>query len=71
MQDYFRPLNAGIATDVISFINYQPKSRALHEQAQQEVHKIIARNHGFNPNNPDCVRRMGHHQDRRPDRKDL
>src|SRR5580658_3839865 len=52
MQDYFRPLNAGIATDVISFINYQPKSRALHEQAQQEVHKIIARNHGFNPNNP-------------------
>ena len=53
MHDYFRPLNAGIATDVISFINYQPKSRALHEAAQQEVHKIIARNHGFDPNNPD------------------
>jgi putative ABC transport system permease protein len=53
MQDYFRPLNAGIDTDVISFINYQPKSRALHEQAQEEVHKIIARNHGFDPNNPD------------------
>ena len=47
MQDYFRPLNTGIATDVISFINYQPKSRALHEAAQQEVHKMIARNHGF------------------------
>ena len=29
------------------------KSRALHEQAKQEVHKIIARNHGFDPNNPD------------------
>lgn len=53
MQDYFRPLNAGTGTDVISFINYQPKSRALHEAAQQEVHKIIARNHGFDPNNPD------------------
>ncbi|MGP0018132.1 MAG: ABC transporter permease [Candidatus Sulfotelmatobacter sp.] len=53
MQEYFRPLNAGIGTDVISFINYQPRSRALHEQAQQEVHKIIARNHGFDPNNPD------------------
>jgi putative ABC transport system permease protein len=53
MEDYFRPLNTGIATDVISFINYQPKSRALHEQAQQEVHKIIARNHGFDPSNPD------------------
>src|SRR5437588_8016625 len=53
MQDYFRPLNAGIATDTISFINYQPRSRALHEAAKQEVHKIIARNHGFDPNNPD------------------
>jgi putative ABC transport system permease protein len=54
MQDNFRPLNAGIATDVISFINYQPKSRALHEQAQQEVHRIIARNHGFDPNSLDA-----------------
>jgi putative ABC transport system permease protein len=54
MQDYFRPLNTGIATDVISFINYQPKSRALHEEAQLEVHKVIARNHGFNPDNPDA-----------------
>jgi putative ABC transport system permease protein len=53
MQDYFRPLNAGIDTNVISFINYQPKSRALHEQAQREVHQVIARNHGFDPNNPD------------------
>ena len=53
MQDYFRPLNTGIATDVISMINYQPKSRALHEQAQLEVHKVIARNHGFDPKNPD------------------
>jgi len=53
MQDYFRPLNAGIETDVISFINYQPKSRALHATAQEEVHKIIARNHGFDPKNPD------------------
>ena len=53
MRDYFRPLNAGIATDTISFINYQPRSRALHEQAKQEVHKVIARNHGFNPKDPD------------------
>ena len=54
MQDYFRPLNAGEGTDVISMINYQPKSRAVHEAAQQEVHKIIARNHGFDPKNPDA-----------------
>jgi putative ABC transport system permease protein len=53
MHDYFPPLNVGEATDVISFINYQPRSRALHATAKQEVHKIIARNHGFDPKNLD------------------
>jgi putative ABC transport system permease protein len=53
MQEYFRLINVGTAPDVISVIDYQPKSRALHEMAQQEVHKIIARNHGFDPSNPD------------------
>jgi putative ABC transport system permease protein len=53
MREYFPPTNVGEASGVISFINYQPKSRALHETAMQEVHKVIARNHGFDPNNPD------------------
>lgn len=53
MHEYFPPLDAGIDTDVISQINYQPKSRALHEASQREVHQVIARNHGFDPNNPD------------------
>ena len=53
MREYFPPLNAGTDPDVISMIDYQPRSRALHEAAQQEVHKVIARNHGFDPNNPD------------------
>jgi len=53
MHLYFRPINVGSAPDVISFINYQPKSRALHETARQEVHRVIARNHGFDPENPD------------------
>jgi putative ABC transport system permease protein len=53
MHEYFPPLNVGEATDVVSMINYQPKSRALHEAAQKEVHQVIARNHGFDPNNPD------------------
>jgi putative ABC transport system permease protein len=53
MREYFPPTNAGEATNVISFINYQPKTRALHETAKAEVHKVIARNHGFDPNNPD------------------
>jgi putative ABC transport system permease protein len=53
MRDYFRPLNAGTATDVISFMNYQPRSRDLHEAAMLEVRRVIARNHGFDPGNPD------------------
>ncbi len=47
MQNNFRPLNVGSIDNAISFINYQAKSRALHEAAKVEVHKIIARNHGF------------------------
>jgi putative ABC transport system permease protein len=53
MREYFRPLNVGEAPDVISFINYQPKTRAVHELARQEVHQVIARNHGFDPKNLD------------------
>ncbi|MGA9507761.1 MAG: ABC transporter permease [Candidatus Sulfotelmatobacter sp.] len=53
MREYFRLTNVGEAPDVISIIEYQPKTRALHEAAKQEVHKVIAQNHGFNPNTPD------------------
>src|SRR5580693_6114521 len=53
MHEYFPPQNVGETTDVISMMNYQPKSRALHETAQKEVHQVIARNHGFDPSNPD------------------
>jgi putative ABC transport system permease protein len=53
MHEYFPPQNVGETTDVISMMNYQPRSRALHEAAQKEVHQIIARNHGFDPSNPD------------------
>ncbi len=53
MREYFRLTNVGEAPDVVSFINYQPRTRALHEQAQQEVHRVIARNHGFDASDPD------------------
>lgn len=53
MHQFFPPTNSGEGTDTISFVNYQPKSRALHETAKQEVHRVIAKNHGFDPNNPD------------------
>jgi putative ABC transport system permease protein len=53
MREYFRLTNVGEAPDVISLIEYQPKTRALHEAARQEVHRIVARNHGFDPSNQD------------------
>jgi len=53
MHQFFPPLNAGEDPDVISQINYQPRSRALHDTAKYEVHQVIARNHGFDPKNPD------------------
>jgi len=40
--------------DSISFINYQPHARNLHDMAKEEVHKVIARNHGFDYRSPDA-----------------
>jgi len=53
MQDNFRPLNVGEIDNAISFLNYQPTVRELNEVAKLEVHKIIARNHGFDYRNVD------------------
>jgi putative ABC transport system permease protein len=46
MSMYF-PLKGERQRSAISFINFQPVTRAEHLLAQQEVRKIIARNHGF------------------------
>jgi putative ABC transport system permease protein len=53
MQNNFRPLNVGELDNAISFLNYQPRVRELNEVAKLEVHKIIARNHGFDYRNID------------------
>jgi len=53
MQSNFRPLNVGEIDNAISFLNYQPKVRELNEVAKLEVHKVIARNHGFDYRNVD------------------
>jgi putative ABC transport system permease protein len=53
MRDNFPPINVGEIDDAISFINYQPRVRELNETAKLEVHKIIARNHGFDYRNVD------------------
>lgn len=46
MQSNF-PVKGENHENSISFIEYQPRFTAEHEIARQEVHKIIARNHGF------------------------
>ncbi len=54
MRMLFPPRNTGETVDPISFMNYQPRSRALHEAAKLEVHKVIGRNHGFDYTNKDA-----------------
>jgi putative ABC transport system permease protein len=53
MRQYFPMKNAHTPDDINS-INIQPVSRELHAQALAEAHRIIARNHGFDPNNPEA-----------------
>ncbi len=53
MHEDFPPLDIGNASNVISLMEYQPVSRDRHETAQIEVHKVVARNHGFDSTNPD------------------
>jgi putative ABC transport system permease protein len=54
MRQYFPPKNVGEIEDALSFILYQPKVRELHETTKLEVHKVIARNHGFRYDTPDA-----------------
>src|SRR6059058_1552633 len=54
MKMNFRPLNVGGTNEAISFINYQPRDRGLHDAAKLEVHKIVARNHNFDYDAPEA-----------------
>ncbi len=54
MRQYFPPLNVGENDDAISFLVYQPKVRAIHETSRLEMHKVVARNHGFPYDTPDA-----------------
>jgi putative ABC transport system permease protein len=53
MATYF-PLKGENHQNSISLINYQPRVPAEHMLAKGEVHKIIARNHGFDYRNEDA-----------------
>lgn len=52
MADNF-PKIGRYAYDSLSYINYQPRVRAEHEIAHQEMRRIIAHNHGFDPKDDD------------------
>jgi putative ABC transport system permease protein len=54
MRSYFPPTNVGELTDAISYMNYQPRSRELHEVAKEEVHKVLGKNHGFDSTDVDA-----------------
>lgn len=54
MRAYFPPTNVGELTDAISYLNYQPRSRELHEVAKEEVHKVLGKNHGFDSTDVDA-----------------
>ena len=53
MRTYFPIKTAETAND-ISFINCQPVSREKHAEAIEEIHRIIARNHGFDYHNKEA-----------------
>jgi putative ABC transport system permease protein len=44
------PLKGENHLNSISFVEYQPRVTAEHQLAQEDVHKIIGRNHGFDGN---------------------
>ena len=48
MRDLF-PMTKANSEDAISFINYRPVTKNLHAEAKDEIHRILARRHGFDP----------------------
>ncbi len=49
MRNLFR-LKEQNSEDAISFLNYRPITPSEHLAAKQEIHEILARQHGFDPN---------------------
>src|SRR5438270_2631782 len=55
MHQYFPLTNVGDTPDALSTINYQPDIPNNHDLAKAEVHRIIARNHQFDPENKEAI----------------
>lgn len=50
----FFPMKTAKTTDDIGAMNFRPVSRDQHANAIDQVHRIIARNHGFDPDNKEA-----------------
>jgi putative ABC transport system permease protein len=48
MRNLFRLTKAN-SEDAISFLNYRPVTKEMHNEAKSEIHEIIAGRHGFDP----------------------
>lgn len=53
MRTYF-PIKNAHTPDDIGGLNLQPVTRAQHFEAVEQVHRIIGRNHGFDPDNKEA-----------------
>jgi putative ABC transport system permease protein len=53
MRSYF-PIKGEEAYDAISFLNYQPRVASEHKIAEEEAHRVIARNHHFDYRDEDA-----------------
>jgi len=55
MHQYFPLANVGATPDAVSTINYQPDTPDNHNLAKAEVHRVIGRNHEFDPTNEEAI----------------
>ncbi len=54
MAQYFPVKGDNVPADAINFINYKPRSHDVHKDATEEVHKVLARRHGFSLDDEDA-----------------
>lgn len=54
MMELFPVIGANIPRDAVTSLQYQPLTPSENEQAKAEVHEIVGRDHGFDPNLKDA-----------------
>jgi putative ABC transport system permease protein len=54
MMEMFPIKGENVPADAVTSIQYQPRMRGDNVVAKQEVHEIVARRHGFDPNAPEA-----------------